>query len=108
MTPTEVWAVILGGMVVTYATRLSFILVPRPEHLPEFFRRGLRFVAPAVLAAILVPQVFVLESGQVEFIGPRPVAAIIAAVIGWRTRNAWLAIAGGMITLWVLQSLLPS
>jgi len=108
MTPTEVWAVILGGMVVTYTTRLSFILRPHPERLPEIFRRGLRLVAPAVLAAVLVPQVVVLESGQAELFGPRPLAAVIAALIGWRTRNAWLAIGGGMIALWVLQSLLPS
>jgi branched-subunit amino acid transport protein len=105
MTTAETWAVILGGMVVTYATRLSFIILPHPERLPEFFRRGMRLVAPAVLAAILVPQVFVLESGQAEVFGPRPLAAVIAALIGWRTRNAWLAIGAGMISLWVLQAI---
>jgi len=104
MTSAETWAVILGGMVVTYATRLSFILLPHPERLPDFFRRGLRLVAPAVLAAILVPQVLVTGSGQIEFLGPRPVAAVIAALIGWRTRNAWLAIGAGMISLWILQA----
>jgi branched-subunit amino acid transport protein len=105
MTTAETWAVILGGMVVTYATRLSFIILPHPERLPDFFRRGMRLVAPAVLAAILVPQVFVLESGQAEVFGPRPLAAVIAALIGWRTRNAWLAIGAGMISLWVLQAI---
>jgi branched-subunit amino acid transport protein len=103
MTSPEIWAVIVGGMVVTYATRLSFILLPHPERLPDFFRRGLRLVAPAALAAILVPQV-VLKSGQIELLGPRPLAATIAALIGWRTRNAWLAIGGGMISLWILQA----
>jgi branched-subunit amino acid transport protein len=91
-------------MVVTYATRLSFIILPHPERLPEVFRRGLRLVAPAVLAAILVPQVFVLGSGQIELLGARPLAAVIAALIGWRTRNAWLAIGAGMISLWILQA----
>lgn len=104
MTSAEIGAVILGGLAVTYATRLSFILLPHPERLPESFRRGLRLVAPAVLAAILVPQVIVLESGQAEFIGPRPAAALIAGLIGWRTRNTWLAIGGGMISLWILQA----
>jgi branched-subunit amino acid transport protein len=102
MTGAETWAVIVGGMAVTFATRLSFILLPHPERLPGFFRRGLRLVAPAVLAALLVPQVFVLEAGQIEIFGPRPAAAVIAAVIGWRTRNTWLAIGGGMISLWIL------
>ena len=108
MTPTEVWAVILGGMAVTYTTRLSFLLLSHPERLPNFFGRGLRLVAPAALAAILVPQVVVLETGQAEFFGPRPLAAVIAALIGWRTRNAWLAIGAGMIALWVLQTLFPA
>jgi branched-subunit amino acid transport protein len=47
MTSPEVWAVIVGGMLVTYGTRLSFILLGRPEILPALFRRGLRLVAPA-------------------------------------------------------------
>ncbi len=107
MTTTEVWAVILGGMAVTYAARLSFIMLPQSERLPPFFRRGLRLVAPAVLAAILAPQVFLIDSGIPIVLSPRPWAAGVAALIGWRTRNAWLAIGGGMVTLWVLQSILP-
>ena len=102
MTNGEVWAVILGGMLVTYGTRLSFILLPHPERLPDLFRRGLRLVAPAVLSAILVPQVFVGESGEIEWLSPQSLAAAVAAVIGWRTRNTWLAIGSGMISLWIL------
>ena len=108
MTTAEVWAVIFGGMAVTYATRLSFILVPRPERLPEVFRRGLRLVAPAILAAILAPQVIPFDSGPAPLLGARPWAAAVAALVGWRTHNAWLAIGSGMVALWVLQSLLPS
>jgi len=106
MSTTEIWAVILGGMVVTYGVRASFILLPHPERLPATFRRGLRLVAPAVLAAILVPQVFVDASGRIDLFSPRSAAAAIAAVIGGLTRNTWLAIGGGMISLWILQALL--
>jgi branched-subunit amino acid transport protein len=31
----------------------------------------------------------------------------LAALIAWRTKNALLAIAAGMMTLWVLQAVLP-
>jgi branched-subunit amino acid transport protein len=105
MTSAEVWTVIVGGMVVTYVTRLSFILLPHPERMPDLFRRGLRLVAPAVLAAILVPQVLVPSSGRIEIVGARSLAALIAGLIGWRTRNTWLAIGAGMISLWILQAL---
>jgi branched-subunit amino acid transport protein len=105
MTSTEIWSVILGGMAVTYGTRLSFILLPHPERMPQLFRRGLRLVAPAVLAAILVPQVIVQPSGELDFVGPRSLAALVAGLIGWRTRNTWLAIGAGMVSLWLLQAL---
>jgi len=95
-------------MVVTYAVRLSFILLPHPDRLPAIFRRGLRLVAPAVLAAILVPQVFVGPSGQIELVGPRPLAAAIAAIVGWRTHSTWLAIGSGMVSLWILQAILAA
>jgi hypothetical protein len=29
----------------------------------------------------------------------------VAALIGWRSRNLWLTIGGGMVTLWILQGL---
>ena len=105
MPAAEVWAVILGGMVVTFATRLSFIALPRPERMPDLFRRGLRLVAPSVLSAILMPQVVVLAESKPVFLGPRPLAAVVAGLIGWRTRNAWLAIGGGMVSLWILQAI---
>lgn len=103
MTSTEVWAVILGGMLVTYGTRLSFFLLGRPEGLPAFFRRGLRFVAPAVLAAIIAPQVLIPPGAEDPTLSPRLLAAVVAALVGWRTRNLWLTIGGGMVTLWILQ-----
>jgi branched-subunit amino acid transport protein len=104
MGAAEVWVVILGGMLATYSSRLSFIALPHPDQMPDLFRRGLRLVAPAVLSAILMPQVIVLAEGRPVFLGPRPLAAAIAGLIAWRTRNTWLAIGGGMIALWVFQA----
>ena len=50
-----VWLVILGGMLVTFLTRFSFIGLLPAERLPPLLRSGLGFVAPAVLAAIIAP-----------------------------------------------------
>jgi branched-subunit amino acid transport protein len=106
MSSAQIWVVILGGMLVTYGTRLSFFFVRRQESLPAFFRRGLRLVAPAVLAAIIAPQVLIPPGADAPVLSPRLLAATLAAVIGWRTRNAWLAIGSGMVSLWLLQALL--
>jgi branched-subunit amino acid transport protein len=105
VTSFEVWAVIIGGMLVTYGTRLSFFLLGRPEALPSFFRRGLRLVAPAMLAAIIAPQVLIPPGSDGPTLNPQLPAAAVAAVIAWRSRNLWLTIGGGMVALWALQAL---
>jgi branched-subunit amino acid transport protein len=100
------WLVILGGMLVTYTTRLAFILLLPSNRLPAILQRSLRYVAPSVLAAIALP----------GFLGPhgvplfslsnhRLIAGGIAAVVAWRTGSTWLTIASGMAALWMLQSL---
>ena len=58
MIDTYLWIIILGGMLVTYLIRLSFILLIPLERFPERFQRGLRFVPPAVLAALITPELF--------------------------------------------------
>jgi branched-subunit amino acid transport protein len=106
MTSSEIWLIIFGGMAVTYATRLSFFFLPERTPFPPVFRRGLRFVAPAVLAAILVPQVLIPPDAAGVAWSPRVPAAIVAALVGLRTRNAWLSVGAGMLALWVLQAVL--
>lgn len=105
MTGLQIWVVLLAGMAVTYGTRLSFFLLRRQEVLPELFRRGLRLVAPAALAAILTPQVLLPAGGDGPAVSPRLIAAAAAALVGWRTRSAWLAIGVGMASLWALQAI---
>jgi branched-subunit amino acid transport protein len=106
VTSMEVWLVILGGMAVTYGSRLSFLIIPERIRFPALFQRGLRLVAPAVLAAVLTPQVLIPSGATDASWNPRILPAILAGVVGWRTRNAWASIATGMIALWLLQSFL--
>ncbi len=107
MSAPDIWLVIFGGMAATYATRLSFFFLPKDTPFPPFFRRGLRLVAPAVLAAILVPQVLIPPGSSGIALSPRFLAAVVAAVVGLRTKNAWLSIGAGMLSLWLLQAVLP-
>jgi branched-subunit amino acid transport protein len=100
----ELWGIILGGMVVTYATRLSFILLIPYEKLPDLIRRGLRFVPPAILAALILPAL-IRPDGPYDLCltNHRWMAGILAAFVAWRTRNTWLTIVVGMMTLWLLN-----
>jgi len=102
---STVWLVILGGMVATYLTRLSFILLIPSEWVPQVLHRGLKYIPPAVLSAILLPEL-VIRDGALDLAlsNHRLMAGIIAALVAWRLKNTWLTIATGMVALWLLMA----
>ena len=94
---------VVAGLL-TFLIRFSFIGVLARWQPPSWVKRALRFVPPAVLAAIVFPEVLVKE-GRFTPINPRLVAALAAALVAWRTKNAVLAILAGMAALLLLQAL---
>lgn len=107
MTRPELWFIILGGMVATYLIRLSFIALLPHERLPALFRRGLTYVPPAILSALIFPEILRTD-GYLDLSpgNPRLLAGIVAALVAWRTRSVWLTILLGMAALWLFSSLL--
>lgn len=106
MNERSIWWIILGGMLVTYGIRLSFIgLIPN-RWMPGLLRRGLRYVPPAILAAIITPSVM-SPAGSVDLslANHRLIAGAVAALVAWRFRNTWLTIGAGMGTLWLMALL---
>jgi branched-subunit amino acid transport protein len=75
---------------------------------PPFLQRALRFVPPAVLSALILPELL-LPGGSPALspANPRLLAGLLAALVVWRSRNALLAIAAGMLALWALLSFFP-
>ena len=102
----NIWLTFLAAGLVTYAIRLSFILMVGQREVPELLRRALRFVPPAVLTAIIFPELLA-HSGQLDFSlhNPRLLAGLLAALVAWRTRSPLLTIVVGMLALWILQGL---
>jgi branched-subunit amino acid transport protein len=96
-------AMILSGMV-TYATRLFFILLWERLAVPPLLRQALRFVPVAVLTAIIFPETLMpaglldLSLGNARFL-----AGLLAVVVAWRTKNVVWTIVVGMLCLWGLQ-----
>jgi branched-subunit amino acid transport protein len=101
------WLILLAIGAITFLTRLSFILLFSRMEVPPFWQRALRFVPPAVLSAILFPEL-VMREGVIDLSAgnERLLAGILAALVAWRTRNVLLTLAVGLVTLWVLQVLL--
>lgn len=102
----RLWLIVAACGVGTYGIRLSMLVFWRPSSLPALVRDGLRFVTPAVLAAIIVPAVLYVGPRQDFDAGwgnERLLAAVVAAVAAWVGKNIWLTIATGMGMLWVLR-----
>jgi branched-subunit amino acid transport protein len=106
--PLAVGVIIVGMGIVTYAIRLALIVLLGHAEVPPLLRRALRFVPPAVLSALIFPEVF-QPAGTLaaSLASPRLLAGLVAALVAWRSRNALLAISLGMAALWALQLLLP-
>jgi branched-subunit amino acid transport protein len=103
----NIWLTMLLAGLVTFTIRLSFIWFIGHRSIPPLMRRALRLVPPAVLTAIIFPEVF-MPSGQLDlsFGNARLLAAALATLVAWRTRNALLTIVIGMLAVWLFQWLL--
>lgn len=93
--------------VLTYLMRAAFI-VPSSLSLPPAFERALRFVPPAALAALIVPDLVSHNGALVlSLANPRLIAGVVALVVAWRTRRVGLTLLVGMAVFWTLLYLLP-
>lgn len=100
----NIWpALILGGLI-TFGMRFSFIYLFGRLEIPETIRRALHYVPPAVLSAIVFPELLMHSGGLDVSIGnTRMLAGIIAIAVAWFTKNTLLTILAGMIALLLLQ-----
>jgi branched-subunit amino acid transport protein len=101
-------AIIFAIGIGTYLIRLSFIGIVGDRTMPDWALVPLRFVAPAVLAALAAPAVL-LHEGSLSLApatNPRAAAALVALLLAWRTRSVAVVIAAGMVTVWALQAIL--
>jgi branched-subunit amino acid transport protein len=105
----KLWLLIIAVSIVTFVMRVSFIATMKPHSIPPAVREMLAFVAPAVLAAIVVPPILIRDNGlDLGLDNPRLAAAAAAFAIAWFTRSVVGTLAGGMATLWLVQWLVAS
>jgi branched-subunit amino acid transport protein len=102
--PLYLWLTILIAGLITYGIRLSFIWLFGKFELPDWLKGALRYVPPAVLTAIIFPELLI-QNDQIALTlaNDRLLAGLAAIFVAWRTRNAVLTILTGMGVLWLLQ-----
>ncbi len=101
---TALFAVLAVGAV-TYTMRAGLILALADTALLAPMLRALRYVAPAVLAALTVSLLANPEAAN-RGITLAEIAGIgIALPVAWKTKNLIATLAAGMIVFWVVLSL---
>ena len=102
----NIWLVMVIGGLITFGMRFSLIFLFGRFEIPETMRRALHYVPPAVLSAIIFPELL-YKADQVDFSfgNIRLLAGIVAILVAWYTKNTLLTILAGMLALLLLQLL---
>lgn len=94
----------LAGGVVTFATRVIFLMSGDRFRPGVRFRTLLGYVPPAVLAALIAPEVLIRDGDlALGADNPRLWAALLAGAVALVTRSVLVTIASGLGALWLLQ-----
>lgn len=99
----NLWILMIAVGLLTFLTRLSFIALLERIQLPPAFQRALRFVPIAVLSAIIAPEIGYLDNRLVlSPQNPRLLAAMVATLVAYYTKNVVWTIVAGMAVFWIL------
>ena len=98
----SLWLTFILIGLATLLPRSSFIVLGQRASLPEAVQKALRYAPAAALAAIVVPDV-VLVNGAPDVFNPKLGAAIAAVLAVTLSRNPWLPFIAGMAMLWGLR-----
>ncbi len=103
---TAAFLTILGMGLVTYLTRLTPMWLYKRLKIPLWLHQAMRYVPTAVLTAIIFTEVLIPNGSlDLSLHNGRLLAALLAAIVAWRTGNVLVTIAVGMIALWILQAI---
>jgi branched-subunit amino acid transport protein len=104
--PLVVWTLIACISVGIFLCRYVPIALLARLRLPEWLKKALVYVPPAMMAAIIAPALFFAGgTPNIALDAPRLGAATFAALIVWKTRSVLLTVVLGMAALWGLQAL---
>ena len=102
----NIWLVMLLGGLITFGMRFSliYLLAEGRFEIPETIRRALHYVPPAVLSAIIFPELL-MHDGMMDLSpdNTRLLAGLFAIAVAWISKNTLITIIAGMIALFALQ-----
>lgn len=100
----NIWIVMLLGGLITFGMRLSLIYAFGRFHVPDTMRKALQYVPPAVLSAIVFPELFLRDDAFFLSVDNyRLLAGLLAVITAWISKNTLITILAGMVALFLLQ-----
>jgi branched-subunit amino acid transport protein len=91
---------------VTFVPRVVPILLLSGRKMPKIIERWLSLIAPAILSALLLPELLLDRSGGEPVLSLANVylpAALPTFLVAWRTKSLFGAVVTGMITVALLR-----
>lgn len=99
-----IWLVMIASGLLTFAARFSMLGLFQDRELPQILKQVLTYVAPSVLAAIIIPDVLLIDGTVMVMDNPKIPAFLLAMVAAALTRNVLVTISTGMIALWLITA----
>ena len=100
----NIWLLMLLGGLITFGMRFSLIYLFGRFEVPETIRRALHYVPPAVLSAIVFPELLMPDGTlNLSLDNTRLLAGLIAILVAWFSKNTLITIIAGMLALFLLK-----
>lgn len=101
----KTWAIMIALGLGTFLIRYSMIGLSGKVNLPGVLVKATRFIPASMLSALVASQMLAYThpeqpASSVPYLG----ASLIAGIVAWKTRNAFLTVLVGMILLWLLRA----
>lgn len=86
----------------TYLLRASLVVLLGRVAIPAPLERSFRYIAPAVLAAIVAPALLLDDAGSLDVLDVGVLAGLAAVFAAWRWRTIPATLAAGLGTYWLV------
>ncbi|MTV82234.1 AzlD domain-containing protein [Secundilactobacillus folii] len=99
---------IVLGFFVAFAPRYFPIKIFTQRKIPEWFNEWMKFVPVSLFTALVVKDIFVSSSYQVDIMGhiPEIIAAVIVGFVAYFTRSMALSVIVGLVSVFLLAVVL--
>ncbi|MDA9233666.1 AzlD domain-containing protein [Candidatus Pelagibacter sp.] len=97
------WSLIIYCGLITFLTRFMMVALLKKDTFNKKTKLILSYVPSAIFPAIIFPLIFLDFNGDLNLNNnPKILAAIIAIIVGYFSRNILATIFSGLIFYWIL------